>query len=355
MRLTVFIAFATEAQDHLQSLIGDKLTSALDDTIALMELLNTDERYNVDTRRFLADIRTSLESDPRAKKARFMRDALKTKIRSICRRNPAPNYLQTATGLLAERFPMKSSPDELYTAPSKLDAVFPYYIETSDLKNMIEPTALSLVYGPVDGSLAAIVSFAEMVAERLGARASKTKMTVCYCCLVRFLFDEAYVIGGELNDCAEENAAFLLGCELLSCQPIGALSLPQNLKEKYTPRMLVGSMFRPKQAEPVRGLDMILNPIDLIFHLHQGWSSVVKYFSSGAESLGQADAVKLFMVLLSVEPPTNAVALARFAVKWAKINLVPGAEAVPQAMLTAVEQIQAIEPYQGDGEEDEDE
>jgi hypothetical protein len=350
MQLVVLNSFLSEAQEHLNSQLRDSVSSALDVTDSLMEFLSTNADYTSDSATFIADIEHKIESNPKHVRARFMRDALQFKVIYIARHFPVPDYAKLARDILNRCF-FKMDTDQLYAKPSPFDSILPYYIETSELKCMVNPTAMGIVHGSVEGSLAAIASFADLISEQLISGPERSGTVICYCALVRFLFDEAYVLGGELNRFGPENATFLTRCELVKNYSIHRLTLPDRIKANYTPKMLLDSLFRPKQLRVFASLGRLTNPADLLYKLHQGYLSIAKHFTGDNDPLTFDETTTILMGVLAVNPIPNIIALARFLKKWMTLSLVQGADDTVELFIAAVERIL---PLNGGGEDEEE-
>jgi hypothetical protein len=78
------------------------------------------------------------------------------------------------------------------------DDALPFYLMQNQLGAMVEPIVCGIVDGSVDGTLAMLAAFAQLIRDDLFVGPSKVMTTVCYWALARHCFDGAYVRHSEL-------------------------------------------------------------------------------------------------------------------------------------------------------------
>jgi hypothetical protein len=271
-----------------------------------------------------------------------MKTSIQSKIRCLVDGFPAPDIERVARdAFFRTHYGLEEG--QSYSAPSVFDSVLSFYLEKTDLKEMMEPTVLGILEGSIEGTLVTIASLAEMLCSTLTPQISHTVTLVCYCSLTRFLFDEAYVRAREVSQFVEDDGTFLIKCEVIADSHVRSLRFSQEFKGRYGSKLRVSSLFREKQINSITNLGQLTNPIDIVVILQRAYALLLKFFGDSQASVSPADAGMLLLCLVAVNPPSNAVSMARFLKKWALLNLVSAALTAREAFINAVEQIASME------------
>lgn len=210
--------------------------------------------------------------------------------------------------------------DLFYSPPSYLDTVIIQFLIQSPVAESIKPTVQKILDGNQDVTLAAISDFCCQVYDLLNVSNEMSKAIV-YTSLIRYLFDEAYVIHSELQEYNEENGIFLKKAEAFSKQSVRDLRLSKEILRNYTPGLSVSSMFKSKQLNMMRMMETMTNPIDLMKHVHTTISALAQYFGGDSGMLSFDDTLTLLLGLMSLSPPSNAVSISKFVDKWQCVQL----------------------------------
>jgi hypothetical protein len=347
--LSVLCSFLVEAADALYDFVRDSVGEVMDLAASLMEFMKYNTDYNVDSRKFVVDMQAAIDRNPKLGKFRFMKTAIQSKVRSLVDGFPAPDiHRVTRDAFFRTHFVLEEG--QLYSAPSVFDNILSFYLGKSDLKEMIEPTILGILEGSIEGTLVTIASLAEMLCSILTPRSSQSLTLVCYCSLTRFLFDEAYTRDREVSQFVEDDGTFLMKCDVISDCTVRSLRFSQGFKGRYGSKMRVSSLFREKQMSSIAKLGQLTNPIDISVVLQRAYALLLKFFGDSQASVQPADAGMLLLCLVAVNPPSNAVSMARFLKKWTALNLVPAALPAREAFIDAVDQIASMEKPDDDEE-----
>jgi hypothetical protein len=82
------------------------------------------------------------------------------------------------------------------------------------------------------------------------------------------------------------------------------------------------------------------NPIDIVVHVHNILGTLATHFARSEGWLSFDDTLTLLLAILSVSPPINAAAIARFITKWSKVQPSKTVNVAGNYFIAAVEQIQ---------------
>jgi hypothetical protein len=318
--LAILTSYFKEAQERLVARLKDLLGVTLDSITHLTEFIAVHPEYNIDATKFSDDMRNKLDSDSSMTRLLFIRDALHSKIKALVKAFPAPPYRRMLRSALAHSA-TRCDPALNFSRYGQFDYILPYYLELPKWTDMVEATVLSVLEGSSGNALVVIASFAEAITADLTQTPSKSDLIVVYCGLVRFLFDEVYIRKPDLNGFAPGNVRFLTESAVFVGKSIHGLEIPEALKLKYQPDAPVSELFLQKQIEIFSGLDFVTNPIDLMFSVHQVHRFVRAVFNQ--PSFTTREEMFLVTALLSLQPPVNLVAIARFVTQWASMLLVP--------------------------------
>jgi hypothetical protein len=144
MQLTVLISYYQEAATHLNSLIDSHLPPLLDKIVTLMEFMKSHPDHEVHASQFGHDMQFQLDSDPHYSRAFFLRDSLRTKIRYLVKKFPAPAYKKELhSALLAASVECDS--ENGFSAPGRFDFFLPFFLERTPWAEMIEPVVLAVL------------------------------------------------------------------------------------------------------------------------------------------------------------------------------------------------------------------
>jgi hypothetical protein len=351
MNLAVLLSCLSETQERLSERICASLAEVLDFTLNLVDFLRTFDDHNVRAERFISDMQRALDGDAERTRLKFMRDCIETKVRGLIDGFPAPDYQRLTRDALA-RAVCRLEEGQSYVSGSSVDHFLFHFLERSELGGMVMPTVLGIVEDGVDGTLVTLTLLAEAVARELSPQPTKPMVSVCYCSLVRLLFDEAYVKTSDLCRYVEADGEFLGKCELVAQSAVRSLRFTPGFRAKYGPRMVVAGLFRDKQIASLSKLLHLTNPIDIVAALHRAYVSVVKGFGDAAGWINTEDASLLLLCLVATNPPVNAVSMARFLQKWAPLTLMPEAAPARHAFVSGVEQMYSMGLVAVGGDED---
>lgn len=206
-----------------------------------------------------------------------------------------------------------------YCPETEFDDAVALWVCNSELKEQISETVEIMVAGSVDTALEAISEMNIEVADTLGIEAESYRF-VTYTSLVRILFGKAHIMNPSvLEGDREENLEFMRKCDAYSKQNVKDLQLSDFVVEHYVQGLGIKSMFKPKHMECLKQLEFVSNPIDLVVGVHKILESLANYYAEGAGFLPFDDTLTLLMALMSLSPPSNARAIARFMDQWREI------------------------------------
>jgi hypothetical protein len=208
-----------------------------------------------------------------------------------------------------------------------------------ELSILVKPAATVVAEGTPMALLSTLSEFNLAIMGCLKINSGPARAVV-YTSLVRFLFSVGYTLNpAQLNGRDEENLAFLNACEKFSEQTVRDLALTKVITQDYTPGLKVASLFKSKQVEMLKPMESMCNPIDLMYYVHKILGTLATYFASQEQFLSFDDTLTLLLALMSLCPPTNAVAIASFVTKWDCVQLSSLVSIAKNYFVAAVEQI----------------
>jgi hypothetical protein len=215
-----------------------------------------------------------------------------------------------------------------------------YIWRSPDLSILVVPAATVVAEGTTMAMMSTLSEFNLAVLKALGVNSAPVRAIV-YTSLVRFLFGIGYTVNpAQLMGNTAENAKFLMACDRFSAQTVRDLVLTKTITQQYTPGLTVRSMFKSKQVDLLRAMEMMTNPIDLMYYVHTILGSLASFFASSEKFLSFDDTLTLLLALMSIGPPGNAIPIASFVSKWEPVQLSSVVSVAKNYFVAAVEQIQ---------------
>jgi hypothetical protein len=213
-------------------------------------------------------------------------------------------------------------PELLYTPPSTFDYQLEEYISNDPfLMAMLAPAAMIITDGTPSSLMPTIGELNKAILANLGITGGPP-VTVMYIALVRILFGVSYTQNpSRLSGDIEANSNFMIACELFARQPVRQLDLGEAISRKYTPGLPIASLFNPKQFGLLRPMEWMTNPIDLLYCVNQILKDLARFFASDEGFLAFDDTIGLLLALLSISPPSNAIAIVSFLSRWECVPL----------------------------------
>jgi hypothetical protein len=286
-----------------------------------------------------AAARKRVTSDPNYQKMRYDRIRLLSKATEIIENHGEPAaiaLLQTEVLVAIAGY----EPTINYSKPCWFDTLLEEYIYTvPELAELVQPAAVVVAEGTPMALLSTLSELNLAIMNVLQINSAPARAVV-YTSLVRILFAAGYVVNPrELSGDGETNARFLLACEKFSGQTVRALVLTGAIVKHFTPGLPIASLFKSKQVNMLKPMEMMTNPIDLLHYVHQILGTLATIFAAGEAFLSFDDTLTLLLALLSISPPVNAVALAAFVTKWDDVQLSNVLSIARNYFVAAVEQI----------------
>jgi hypothetical protein len=207
------------------------------------------------------------------------------------------------------------------------------------LSLMIGPSALVIAEPSPKAGLLVIGELNMTLVLKFGIN-SESARAVIFIALVRYLFGIAYTLSPALRlGAPAAKAAFPVACARFSQQTVRDLALCEAIARKYTPGLRISSMFSSRHVGLLRPMEFMTNPIDLLHHIEVVLQTLAAYFASAEEFVSFDDTITLFMALLSVNPPENAVGIAAFLETWERAVLSRTVMFAKNAFVASVKQI----------------
>ena len=283
------------------------------------DFLLANPKYILQVQEFLGDLDESARNNPEYKKMKRERKAYYKRAKLVYRKVLNINYIDQ----IRQRFFAANNnyvADFQYSPPGSFDEILEEYLFHSPLASIIYPTAKIIASGIPDSAVYTISEFCSNVYSLLNLTNWQTKAIV-YTSVVRFLFDQAYIIDSELAHYNKANAIFLQKAEEYSKQSVRDLKLTSDISRYYTPGLPVSSLFKSKQLEMLKQMELMTNPIDLMKHVHSIIQALAQFFGSETGVLSFDDTLTLLLALMSLSPPVNAVSICKFVEKWKDVQL----------------------------------
>ena len=207
-----------------------------------------------------------------------------------------------------------------YTPPSHFDTILAEFLYHSDLKDILEPMGRVIATGPVKSGMCTISELCLEVYKKLNLETSQSKEIV-YSSIIRILFNIAYTIEPELMKYKEQDLLFMKKAKEYSQKTVRDVQLTSDISRYYTPGLRLSSLFKPKQIEMLKQLELMTNPIDIMKHIHSLTVSLAQFFGSESGMLSFDDMLTLLLALISTDPPVNCVSIMKFIDKWQEVQL----------------------------------
>jgi hypothetical protein len=284
--------------------------------------------------------RKKVTTDGRYQRLRFERIRYLSKAGKVIE-----NHLRTSTLSLLQREVLTAvanyEPTISYSRPGPFDSLLEEYVHsTPELAALVLPAAMVVAEGTPLALLATLSEFNVAVMTCLKITSAPARAVV-YTSLVRFLFGVAYTLNWtELSGDMEQNISFLKTCDRFASQTVRELVLTKVITKNFTPGLPVASMFKSKQVNMLKPMEVMTNPIDLMYYVHQILGTLATCFAAGEHFLSFDDILTLLLALLSLSPPVNAIAIAAFVQKWESVQLSSVVSVAKNYFVAAVEQIQ---------------
>lgn len=316
---------------RLQELVNETIF-VRDTVIATPDTIGLYEKWKVDAKRRLRD--------PELRRLELARNRLKSALNRSIPKVLLGNIIENLKQKLVEATASYDS-ELCYAACSPFDYVFEEFIRCDkSLSGMVIPTAQIIIEGTSTALLSTIGEFNIAVLGKMNVHTDMAKV-ITYTALIRLVFSTAYttdprILAGTL----EENERFMQACDRYGKQTVRDLCLSDPITKNYTKGLHVASLFRAKQVEILKPIEMMTNPIDMIMHVHHILNKLATFFAGNEGFISFDDTLTLLLALLSVSPPVNAVAISRFLMKWACVQISSLVNVAMNYYLAAVEQMQ---------------
>jgi hypothetical protein len=214
-----------------------------------------------------------------------------------------------------------------------------YLMQDPVIKPTIEAAAWVIVEGTPQNLLSTLGELNIITLNQLRITAGPPR-TVVYTVLVRYLFGIAYALSpGELMGSQEESFEFLRACEAFSMQTVRDLNLSDVIVRRYTPGLQISSLFKSKQIALLMPMEVMTNPIDLMHHVMVVLGALASTFGADEGCLSFDDTLLLLMAVMSLHPPSNAIAIASFLRKWEGVQLCALMSGAMNYFVVAVQQL----------------
>ena len=307
-------------------------------------------KYILDVHKFVDTLDASARSDPNYKKVKRERRAYYKRAKYLVKKMQSVDY---KSQIRLEYFSANNNyvAEFQYSPPGSFDDILAEYLFHSPVANIIYPTAKMLANGAPDSAVYTLSEFCNSVYSLLNLTNWQSK-AIAYTAIVRFLFDQAYLIDSELFHYNKANAIFLQKAEAYSKQSVRDLKLTSDISRYYTPGLPVSSLFKSKQLDMLKQMELMTNPIDLMKHVHTIIQSLATYFGSETGMLSFDDTLTLLLALMSLSPPVNAVSICKFVEKWKDVQLDDIVGRSKDFFIAAVETLMTEEEMKIDGEEE---
>lgn len=337
MHYMVMSDFLKELYDEIDKYEETHMESIMMMATEMMGFIANNPTIDVDVNAFtekLADLAAENKDYILLKRKRR---ALRHKLTKFTMRKVSPDFLSLIrTEFIAANH--RYIPELQYSPPSIFDIYIAEFLNRSNVSHLVYPTAKIIAEGNVDSAVYTLSEFCLMVYDQLNVNNAATR-SIVYTSVVRFLFDEAYVLKSELRENDQENEIFLLQCEAFSKQTVRDLRLTNDITKNYIPGLQVPSLFKSKQFDLLKPMEIMTNPIDLMKHVHTILGALASHFGSNGVMLSFDDTLTLLLALTSLNPPSNAVSIAKFVDKWNDVQLSSIVGVSKNYFIAAIEQL----------------
>lgn len=321
------------------------LEAIIETTSKMLNVVTKNAKIIVNVEDFINDVGETVSKNKEYSGIKKKRCAISSK---IMRLQIKPTQLDIAesirSGVLAAS--QVYDDDLTYCPPSEFDELLALYIMTTQKRSMIVSIANFIAYGkPDEAFFNTIGEFTNDLYTQLKFNSS-TAQVIIFTSTIRFLFDEAYVIKSDLRGYNKANAEFLVKCDLFSKRPARELKLSSDIEAYYTPGLPITSLFKSKQQSLLKELEYMTNPIDLMVRVNDVIKTLAQFFGSEIGVLSFDDTLTLFLGLMSLSPPANAVAIAKFVEKWSELLLSDVTKNSKNFYFAAIDHILKLEAVQ---------
>ena len=331
-RLLNFLASSVNEIREMFEKIENFLKSNPDKNVKIPELIN--------------GIKEAYDSNQNTKKLFFKKKALKSKINQIFNTKKTDEAKKLLHRFLSEGLSQLYDYEKKYINSTSLDNCFAYYMYESPYEPMIQPTVFQIVSASVHSTLVTIAEMTEMLYEDMNLVLINPPMRDCaYISFIRFFFNEAYVAKPFFRQ-TPQNAEFLAKCSRYQQYTIEEINIPNWIKEKYQGSYSITSLFIEKHFDLLSGLEYLTNPIDIYFVLNNAINTVQKHFKIQEDQDGFDDLATMLLVLIVIDPPTNAFLIAQFLELWGSIRLFKEYENLQNIYISAIRRINSLDPPQ---------
>jgi hypothetical protein len=157
------------------------------------------------------------------------------------------------------------------------------------------------------------------------------------------VFGVAYLVNpAPLTGPLDESAKFLVYCDLFAHQTVRDLMLSESITKHFTPGLPIASLFKLKEVNMLKPMEFTTNPIDLMNYVHQALGALGRLFGTGNTDmfLSFDDTLTLFLALMALSPPANAIGIAEYVTMWEPVQISSLFSLTKNYFVCAVEQIQ---------------
>jgi hypothetical protein len=289
-----------------------------------------------------ADLRARLFKTPYYKKLRRHRRLFLARLKRVIGHNlafDAANAVRKEVLSAVAVFQKETS----YSPPSFFDEHVAAYVKASaELSAAVVPVAQLIADGEGDALVAGLSDLSLLLMRSLHVNVGPTR-SVVYTALVRHVFGVAYTINpAQLRGPLDESAMFLVYCDKFSRQTVRDLVLSESITKHFTPGLPIASLFKSKKVDMLKPMEFMTNPIDLMNYVHQVLGALAELFGVGVTEmfLSFDDTLTLFLALMSLSPPANAIGIAEYVTLWEPVQLSSLLSLTKNYFVCAVDQIQ---------------
>jgi hypothetical protein len=204
----------------------------------------------------------------------------------------------------------------LFTKPSAADALVADVLRNSS-NFSFGRAAVTQFYtsDSVDGLKSALQMLTAEFS-RLVRQSNEQYEQIIYNAMIRFHFDHCYLLGPvpELRRYPENDAEILIRAAAFAKGRVGDLNLPVAMISQDVRRMPISKYFQTPKLVQIAGLHFLVNPLDMLYLIHQAVTGLVKFFSH--KKITPEELRVVFFALFSREPPSNSFGIYRFLEKW---------------------------------------
>ncbi|KAK8882014.1 hypothetical protein M9Y10_044653 [Tritrichomonas musculus] len=340
-------SYLSEVLDRVFDHVKTQTRELVQSNIQLIDYLQKNPNKTIDVAKYRQESIAQMQSDPQFKRYIWMKTAIENKLGYLAKNHPAnsPNKMIKIT---LQKTLIKYDPNEKYVPNSPFDIVLPYFVEQPKYKSMMKSTIDQITEQSVKSSLVTIAEMSSTIkSEICKPQDAFENQYVIYIGLVRYLFAESYLEKPTLAMNNKANMEFLHKCTLFSNATVQSLALPQSIKKSFTPHLPVRSIFKDNLLKSMNGIDFMTNPVDIMIRISRARLLILKTF----QGLKPNEAKTVLTVLIALNPPMNAVAIAVFLKKWADIALT---DDMKTARDMFIESVQLIYELNDDDDEEED-